>query len=141
VSNGDPGRRRAWQAGPAPAAADSWLILDDDELLYRIEATVSGPATDAALMEVVRSNRHFFIRQEAAKRIGDVGLLKSLSEDRHIGQILVRGMTRKEDMEYLERLVNETRHLEVRKAAEAQLRRLSSVPAGDDGPPGSFVIE
>jgi hypothetical protein len=34
-------------------------------------------------------------------------------------------MTRGEDVTYLERLVSETRHLEVRKAAEAQLRRIS----------------
>jgi len=105
-------------------ADGGWLALDDDELLYRIEAASAGPAADAALLEVVRSKRHFFIRQEAAKRIGEVRLLKEHSADRHIGQILVRGMTRREDIDYLQKLVTETRHLEVRKAAEAQLRRL-----------------
>ena len=35
-------------------------------------------------------------------------------------------MTRREDIEYLQRLAAETRHLEVRKAAEAQLRRLGA---------------
>ena len=45
-------------------------------------------------MEVVKSARHFFVRQEAAKRIRDHDRLKAHSGDRHIGQILVRGMTR-----------------------------------------------
>jgi hypothetical protein len=103
-----------------------WLALDDDELLYRIEASPAGASADAALIEVVESTRHFFIRQEAAKKIGDVSLLKDHSADRHIGQILVRGMTRREDIEYLQKLASETRHLEVRKAAEAQLRRLGA---------------
>jgi hypothetical protein len=124
VDDKDLGRRRGWQEGPVAPAEAGWLALDDDELLYRIEATPAGPGTDAALLEVVRSKRHFFIRQEAAKKIGEVRLLKEHSADRHIGQILVRGMTRREDIGYLQRLVTETRHLEVRKAAEAQLRRL-----------------
>lgn len=122
----DPGRRQAWQEGPVAPVEAGWLALDDDELLYRIEATPASPAADAALLEVVRSKRHFFIRQEAAKRIGEVRLLKEHSADRHIGQILVRGMTRREDIDYLQKLVAETRHLEVRKAAEAQLRRLGA---------------
>jgi hypothetical protein len=124
VDDQDPGRRQAWQNGPVAPTEAGWLALDDDELLYRIEASPASPATDAALLEVVRSKRHFFIRQEAAKKIGEVRLLKEHSADRHIGQILVRGMTRREDVGYLQRLVTETRHLEVRKAAEAQLRRL-----------------
>jgi hypothetical protein len=33
-------------------------------------------------------------------------------------------MNRAEDVTYLERLVVESRHIEVRKAAEAQLRRV-----------------
>jgi hypothetical protein len=118
-------RRRAWRGGSEEADAGGWLSLDDDELLYRIEATEQGPTTDAELIEVVRSDRHFFVRQEAAKRIADVSLLKAYAGDRHIGQILVRAMTRREDVTYLERLVSETRHLEVRKAAEAQLRRIT----------------
>jgi hypothetical protein len=48
-------------------------------------------------------------------------LLKTHAEDRHIGQILVRVMTRAADVEYLQRLSSETRYLEVRKAAESQL--------------------
>lgn len=98
-----------------------WLALDDDELLYRIEALPPGHGEDQALLEVVRSHRHFFIRQEAAKKIGDPELLKAHSNDRHIGQVLVRVMKRAEDVSYLERLRDETKHLEVRKAAEAQL--------------------
>jgi hypothetical protein len=119
-------RRRAWHEGREGGDAGGWLSLDDDELLYRIEATEQGPTTDALLIEVVRSDRHFFIRQEAAKRIADVSLLKAHAGDRHIGQILVRAMTRREDVTYLERLVSETRHLEVRKAAEAQLRKITA---------------
>ena len=75
-------------------------------------------------MEVVRSERHFFVRQEAAKKIRDSELLKAHAGDRHIGQILVRVMTRTADMAYLQKLLAESRHLEVRKAAEAQLRMI-----------------
>ena len=123
----DRSRRRAWHEGRGEAAGEGWLSFDDDELLYRIEATEPGPATDARLIEVVRSERHFFIRQEAAKKIVDVSLLKDHAGDRHIGQILVRAMRRREDVAYLERLAAETRHLEVRKAAEAQLRQIAAV--------------
>jgi hypothetical protein len=105
----------------APDAAEAWLRLSDDELLYRIEALPETHACDELLLAVVRSGRHFFVRQEAAKRIRAQETLKQHSEDRHIGQILVRGMTRDEDVAYLEWLIRETRHLEVRKAAEAQL--------------------
>jgi hypothetical protein len=112
--------RRPWAPGPEGTAA-GWLALDDDELLYRIEALPPGHDQDHALMDVVRSNRHFFIRQEAAKKIGDPELLKACAGDRHIGQVLVRVMKRSEDVAYLERLRDETKHLEVRKAAEAQL--------------------
>lgn len=119
------GRRQAWREGPDSAGA-GWLALSDDELLYRIESLSLGADEDRALLAVVASDRHFFIRQEAAKKIRDVHRLKDHSGDRHIGQILVRGMTRQEDVAYLRRLVAETRHLEVRKAAEAQLRQLGS---------------
>jgi hypothetical protein len=72
----------------------------------------------------VRSNRHFFIRQEAAKRIREAERLKAFAGDRHIGQILARQMRRDTDVDYLERLLGESRHLEVRNAAEAQLSLL-----------------
>lgn len=107
-----------------PASSGGWLTLSDDELLYRIEALPEDHQRDDPLFDVVCSDRHFFVRQEAAKRIRDHERLKQHSEDRHIGQILVRGMTRLEDITYLERLIRETRHLEVRKAAEAQLELL-----------------
>jgi hypothetical protein len=118
------GRRRQWHGGPE-AGEGGWLALDDDELLFRIEALPADHALDEALLAVVRSHRHFFIRQEAAKRLRDPERLKEHSNDRHIGQILVRTMRRAEDVTYLERLVAESRHLEVRKAAEAQLRLIT----------------
>ena len=115
-------RRKAWNGGPTGGDGAGWLSLNDDELLFQIEALEPGHAMDDALLDVLRSERHFFIRQEAAKKVSDPERLKELSGDRHIGQILVRSMTRAEDAAYLERLMTETRHLEVRKAAEAQLR-------------------
>ena len=82
------------------------------------------------LHEVVQSDRHFFIRQEAAKKIRDPAILKDFTEDRHIGQILVRQMTRAADVAYLERLRDDSRYIEVRKAAEAQLRIIAESKAG-----------
>jgi hypothetical protein len=129
----DPRSRRApWTAGPEPsaAAASRWLALDDDELLFRIERLPADHTHDEALMEVVRSARHFFVRQEAAKRIRNRDRLKDHSGDRHIGQILVRKMTRREDAAYLEGLVRDSRHIEVKKAAEAQLSLLADAEGG-----------
>lgn len=101
-----------------------WLALSDDELLFRIESLPADHDHDDDLVAVARSARHFFVRQEAAKRIRDTERLKAFAGDRHIGQILVRQMRRDSDVEYLEHLLRESRHLEVRNAAEAQLRRL-----------------
>jgi|SRR3954468_18878033 len=125
---GGPFNRAPWSAGPAPGTRDGegWLGLDDDELLFRIESLPATHAEDEALLEVVRSARHFFVRQEAAKRIRDRERLKAHSGDRHIGQILVRTMNRREDVAYLETLVSDSRHIEVKKAAEAQLVLLAS---------------
>jgi hypothetical protein len=122
------GRRQAWRHGPEPAQAEGggWLALSDDDLLFRIESLGSQDDEDRLLLEVIGSDRHFFIRQEAAKKVKNVRLLRDHSGDRHIGQILVRGMTRTEDIDYLRRLLAESRHLEVRKAAEAQLRVLAA---------------
>jgi hypothetical protein len=114
-------RRRLWSAGPDDRTPAGWLALSDDELLFRIEALPPAHDQDEVLMEVVRSQRHFFVRQEAAKKIADQEQLKEHSGDRHIGQVLVRNMTRDEDVAYLENLVRDSRHIEVRKAAEAQL--------------------
>lgn len=126
MEHGGGWNRRPWQEGPelSGPADDGWLALTDDELLFRIEALASPHGEDARLLEVVRSDRHFFIRQEAAKKIEEPNRLKDHSGDRHIGQILVRVMTRAEDVAYLERLLAESRHIEVRKAAEAQLKLL-----------------
>jgi hypothetical protein len=107
------------EVAAGPAAGDSgWLLLSDDELLFRIESLPSDHASDEELLAVVRSNRHFFVRQEAAKKIRAA---------RHIGQILARQMRREEDIEYLEQLLRESRHLEVRNAAKVQLRLLKQL--------------
>jgi hypothetical protein len=101
-------------------AAD-WLALSDDELIHRVECLPKNHGKDHVLIEVVGSPRHFFIRQVAAKRIEDPKLLHEHWDDRHIGQIMVRGLSRSEDVAYLEKLRGESRYLDVRKAAEAQL--------------------
>jgi len=109
--------------GPLPGDA-GWLALPDDEIVFRIESLGTHHDHDEDLLAVVRSHRHFFIRQEAAKRIRDAERLKAFAGDRHIGQILARQMRRDEDVEYLEQLLRDSRHLEVRNAAQAQLRLL-----------------
>lgn len=108
--------------------ASDWLSLSDDELLFKVESLPQPHGQDERLLEVLRSDRHFFVRQEAAKKIEDPELLKAHAGDRHIGQILVRSMNRSEDLAYLERLIAESRHLEVRKAAQVQLAALLSRP-------------
>jgi hypothetical protein len=124
-SREDGAERRPWREGPdAEVAEQSWLTLDDDELLHRIETLGSEANEDERLLEVVSSDRHFFVRQEAAKRIRDRTELFAFEEDRHIGQILVRHLTRREDLTYLERLAIRCRHVEVRSAAQVQLARV-----------------
>ena len=119
------GRDLRLTAVPGPLPGDKgWLALPDDELVFRIESLGTDHAHDEELLAVVRSHRHFFIRQEAAKRIRDAERLKVFSGDRHIGQILARQMRREEDIDYLEQLLRESRHLEVRNAAQVQLRLL-----------------
>jgi len=98
--------------------------MPDEELVYRIESLPADHAHDDELLAIVGSNRHFFVRQEAAKRIRDAERLKAFAHDRHIGQILARQMRREADAAYLERLAREGRHLEVRNAAAAQLSLL-----------------
>jgi hypothetical protein len=122
---GDPSQRRPWTEGPdEEAPAESWLALDDDELLHRIQTLDAGEDADDRLIEVVASHRHFFIRQEAAKRVRERGRLYAFEGDRHVGQILVRHLTRREDVTYLEQLSNHSHHVEVRSAAQVQLARL-----------------
>jgi hypothetical protein len=114
--------RRAAASGPV--AGEGWLALDDDELLFRVESLPADHGRDDALIAVVRSNRHFFVRQEAAKRIHDAERLKAFAADRHIGQILARRMRRESAVADLEQLIRGSRHLEVRNCAQAQLREL-----------------
>ncbi len=111
-------------AGGALPGQDGWLALSDDDLLFQIQSLPRDHEDDEELLRVVRSSRHFFLRQEAAKRIHDSARLKDFAEDRHIGQILARHMERDSDLDYLERLARESRHLEVRNAARAQLQQL-----------------
>jgi hypothetical protein len=115
-------RRKPWSEGPdEEASARSWLLLDDDELLHKIE-TLGAEVEDERLIEVVASDRHFFIRQEAAKRIKDHDRLFEFVDDRHVGQILVRYLTRREDVTYLQQLSRRSRHVEVRSARRCSSR-------------------
>jgi hypothetical protein len=98
--------------------------MKDEELVFRIESLPADHGHDEDLVAVVLSTRHFFVRQEAAKRIRDAERLKAFAGDRHIGQILARRMARESDVGYLECLLRESRHLEVRNEAAAQLRLL-----------------
>jgi hypothetical protein len=131
--------RESWHEGPdEEVPEESWLSLTDDELVHRIETLTPDVDADERLLAVVRSDRHFFIRQEAAKRIRDHTLLFPFEDDRHVGQILVRYLTRREDVTYLERLVARSRHVEVRAAAQVQLAQLWGRLGGPTRvPPGS----
>ena len=120
----------------AAAAGDTgWLALPDDELLFRIESLPRYHARDDELIAVVQSNRHFFVRQEAAKRIRDPERLKAFADDRHIGQILARQMRRDKTSTISSSSLRESRHLEVRNAATVQLRLLKTAlkRTGDSG--------
>ena len=119
-----PSRRQPWTEGPDPSGAHAWLSLSDDDLLFAITSLPADHAADDALLAIVGSSRHFYVRQEAAKRVRDVARLQAHWDDRHIGQILVRGLTRAEDVEYLEKLIAHSRHIDVRNAARAQLESL-----------------
>ena len=120
-------RRQPPVVRDASGVGNGWLALSDDDLLCAIQQLPAAHDADVHLLEVVSSARHFFIRQEAAKRVHDKGALKAYAEDRHIGQILVRGLGRADDVAYLENLAAESRHVEVKKAAEAQLDRIVRV--------------
>jgi hypothetical protein len=122
---GEEPEREPWHEGPdEDVPEDSWLALDDDGLLHRIETLGSEEDEDDQLLEVVASHRHFFVRQEAAKRVRDRRRLFAYEDDRHVGQILVRHLNRREDLTYLERLAIRSRHVEVRSAAQVQLARV-----------------
>jgi hypothetical protein len=128
--------RRPQTVGPIPGAA-GWLALDDDQLLFRIASLSGDHRRDHDLLDVVRSSRHFFVRQEAAKKVRDREHLKAFAGDRHIAQILVRRMTRAADAGYLNAILRKSRHLEVRNAASAQLRLLREERARE-GLPGEL---
>jgi hypothetical protein len=113
-------------AREARVGAAEWLGLTDDELIHRIEGLVQGHGMDAVLMDVVASERHFFVRQVAAKKIDDHRLVHEHWEDSDIGQILVRGVSRADDVAYLEKLAKQTRFPDVRRVAEAQLKLTAS---------------
>jgi hypothetical protein len=127
------GHRQPFTTGPS-ADSTGWLALSDDELVFRIESLPADHAADDELLAVVRSTRHFFVRQEAAKKMRDPERLKQFAGDRHIGQILARQMRRTEDVAYLEQLLRESRHLEVRNAATVQLRLLKEALASKARP-------
>jgi hypothetical protein len=117
--------RLDWEEGPdEEAPEESWLTLEDDDLLLQIESVGAEEDEDDRLLEVVASHRHFFIRQEAAKRVRDRSQLFAFEDDRHVGQILVRHLHRREDLTYLERLAMRSRHVEVRRAAQVQFARV-----------------
>jgi hypothetical protein len=137
--------RTPWEEGPDEEAPwESWLGLDDDELLHNIETLDSASDEDERLLEIVTSRRHFFIRQEAAKRIRDRRRLYPFEDDRHVGQILVRHLSRREDLTYLERISMLSRHVEVRQAAQVQLARVwrrLEAPGHDTRPVPRFSAE
>lgn len=125
MSDNDTHGRRPWVEGPdGDAPPESWLGLDDDGLLHRIQTSDAEQDVDDRLIDIVTSDRHFFIRQEAAKRIKDRRRLYAFEDDRHVGQILVRHLSRREDLTYLERTSMLSRHVEVRQAAQVQLARV-----------------
>ncbi len=129
-----PDSRRSWRRGPErPLEQGSWCGWDDDFLLAWLDALPFGHSADDELVEIVDSDRHFFVRQMAAKKLGDLDRLKAFAEDRHVGQILARRLSRAEDVAYLEHLCRDSRYVEVRRAAAAQIRDLESRGVGAGG--------
>jgi hypothetical protein len=130
VTEDQPSRRQRWTEGPDSVgpSAHEWLALSDDDLLYQIGSLPVDHSRDDALIAVIASSRHFYVRQEAAKRVRDISRLREHWDDRHIGQVLVRGLTRGEDVEYLQKLIRDSRHLDVRNAAKAQLEQIAKQP-------------
>ncbi len=120
-------RRQPWRSGPSVGGpAVSWRRFDDDTLLGWLQSLPPDHDEDGQLLEIVSSDRHFYLRQTAAMSIRDPERLKEFSGDRHVGQILARRLSRAEDIHYLSSLVRTSRHLEVRRAAQAQLTSLLS---------------
>jgi hypothetical protein len=120
-----PERRQQWKAGPnATLPGTSWQCFDDDTLLAWLQSLPADHGMDGRLLEILSSDRHFYLRQAAAMSIRDPERLKEFAGDRHVGQILARRLSRAEDITYLSGLVQASRHLEVRRAAQAQLSSL-----------------
>ncbi len=133
-----PERREPWQRGPnATVPGISWQSSDDDTLLAWLQALPADHGMDAQLLEILSSDRHFYLRQTAAMSMGDPERLKEFAGDRHIGQILARRLSRAEDIGYLSGLVQASQHLEVRRAAQAQLTSLLT-RLGISNPESSF---
>jgi hypothetical protein len=125
VSEGHlPERRQPWKPGPDTARGSSWRGFDDDALLAWLQSLPEDHGMDAQLVEILSSDRHFYLRQTAALSVQDPEQLKAFADDRHVGQILARRLSRSEDIGYLSALVQASRHLEVRRAARAQLSSL-----------------
>lgn len=108
----------------AKGVTADWLTLSDEELIHRIEGLGKGHGVDPLLMDVVGSQRHFFVRQVAARKVEDSKLLHEHWDDRTIGQILVRGLSRADDVAYLEKLSRESRYGDVRSVASAELKTI-----------------
>lgn len=125
-----PDPRRPWRNGPGEAGTGGRAALDDDSLLDWLQHLPEGHGRDDELLEIVRSDRHFYVRQTAALRVREAERLKAFAGDRHVGQILVRHLSREEDVEYLEGLLRTSRHGDVRRAAEVQLVELKRRLAG-----------
>lgn len=117
----DDPRARAAASGVTLPPAGRWRILDDDDLLEGIQALPPDHEFDRVLMEIVRSDRHLFLRQEAARRLRDEQRLQEIRVDRRVGPILSRHLRRTSDREFLERLASGSRHPGVREAAASRL--------------------
>jgi hypothetical protein len=104
------------------SAVAEWSGLDDDELIHRIVTLPKNHGLDKILLEIVGSDRHFFVQQMAAQKIEDSKTLHEHWDDRHVGQIVVRGLSRSDDLSYLESLKKNSRYIDVRKAADAQIK-------------------
>jgi hypothetical protein len=117
-------RAQAEGSGVTLPPAGRWRILDDDDLLEGIRSLPPDHAHDRELMEIVRSDRHLFLRQEAAQRLRDERRLREIRADRRVGPILSRDLRRRSDREFLQRLAAGSRHPGVREAAVARLLTL-----------------
>lgn len=131
-------RRSLWSAGTqGRVPSHSWECYDDDTLLAWLQALPEHHGHDDQLLDIVRSDRHFYVRQNAARRMREPERLAAFAADRHVGQILSRQLRRAEDLAYLSALAGSSRNPEVRHAAQAQLedleRRLAET-LPDEGP-------